>query len=546
MTCGSGTASVRLCGDRGLVVELADELSTEINGCVRALGARLRDAPGVLEVVPTLRSLLLVIDPLTADRDRLAGMALQLLSDLRPDHDSAGRLIELPVVYGGDAGPDLDDVAQRSGLTRREAIELHSRQDYRVLMLGFAPGFPYLGVMADLLRSPRLSTPRTRVPAGSVGVADALTGVYPLPTPGGWRLIGRTPQILYDPRNPDPILFRPGDRVRFLPVVSASFPDVPLGSPAPLHPPKRPVFEVRDPGLFTTVQDLGRTGHRNLGLPPAGAMDPSSLQFANLLVGNRPQAAALECTAPGPALRALDEVTVAVTGADLSASLEGREVPLWAPIEMHAGQTLSFGAPRRGMWVYVGVAGGIDIAAVLGSAATYVPGALGGLGGRRLRAGDAVGRGEGPRRSAVPHSMALPIPAGDVAVRVLPGPQDGWFDEASRQRFWQAAFSISVHSDRAGVRLTGPAVPARRVEMLSDGLLPGAIQVPEGGQPIVIMGDGPTTGGYPKPGVVVSVDLRLVAQARPGTRVRFVPTTIREAVDALRAWEETLRRMTSD
>src|SRR5438132_154930 len=347
----------------------------------------------VLEVVPTLRSLLLVIDPLTADRDRLAGMALQLLSDLRPDHDSAGRLIELPVVYGGDAGPDLDDVAQRSGLTRREAIELHSRQDYRVLMLGFAPGFPYLGVMADLLRSPRLSTPRTRVPAGSVGVADALTGVYPLPTPGGWRLIGRTPQILYDLRNPDPILFRPGDRVRFLPVVSASFPDVPLGSPAPLHPPKRPLFEVRDPGLFTTAQDLGRTGHRNRGLPPAGAMDPSSLQFANLLVGNRPQAAALECTAPGPALRALDEVTVAVTGADLSASLEGREVPLWAPIEMQAGQTLSFGAPRRGMWAYVGVAGGIDIAAVLGSAATYVTGAWGGLGGRRLRAGGDVGRG---------------------------------------------------------------------------------------------------------------------------------------------------------
>ena len=546
MTRGSSTASVLPFGDRGLVVEFADELSPEINGCVRALSRRLHDAPGVIEVVPTLRSLLLIIDPLTADRNRLAGTALQLLQNLLPDQDGAGRRIELPVVYGGDAGPDLADVAKMSGLTTREAIELHSRQDYQVLMLGFAPGFPYLGIVAASLRRPRLSVPRTRVPAGSVGIADALTGVYPLSTPGGWRLIGRTPRIIYDPRHPDPILLRPGDHVRFVPVTSAVFPEIPLGSPGLVEPAGRPAMEVRDAGLYTTVQDLGRTGSRSLGLPSAGAMDPAALQLANLLVGNRPDAAAVECTAPGPVLRALDDVTIAVTGADLSASLDGRELQPWTPIAMRTGQTLSFGAPRRGMWAYVGIAGGIAVAAVLGSTATYVPGGLGGAGGRRLRAGDALGRGEGPRRLAASSSISLEIPVEEAVVRVLPGPQDGWFDSASRERFWQAAFSISVQSDRAGVRLNGPAVPARRVEMLSDGLLPGAVQVPEAGQPIVIMPDGPTTGGYPKPGVVASADLRIVAQARPGTRIRFVPATIEQAVDALRAWEETVRELYSE
>src|SRR3989442_36812 len=285
------------------------------------------------------------------------------------------------------------DVAKMSGLTTREAIELHSRQDYQVLMVGFAPGFPYLGIVAASLRSPRLRVPRTRVPAGSVGIADALTGVYPLSTPGGWRLIGRTPQIIYDPRRPDPILLRPGDHVRFVPVTSALFPEIPLGSPGLVEPTGRPAMEVRDAGLYTTVQDLGRTGSRSLGLPSARAMDPAALQLANPLVRNRPDAAAVECTAPGPVLRALDDVTIAVTGADFSASLDGHELQPWTPIAMRTGQMLSFGAPRRGMWAYGGVGGGIAVAAVLGSTATYVAGGLGGAGGRRTPAAEALAPG---------------------------------------------------------------------------------------------------------------------------------------------------------
>lgn len=537
MTAGAAL-TVRPFGDRGLVVEFADELSAEINGRVRALAGRLRDAPGVVETVPAFRSLLIVLDPLTADRDRLADEASRVARGLPSDAGGTGRTIEIPVVYGGAAGPDMDEVARMHGLTTREVIELHSRQDYLVFMLGFAPGFPYMGILPDSLRAPRLASPRTRVPAGSVGIADALTGVYPLATPGGWRLIGRTPLVMYDPRTPDPILFRPGDRVRFVPVTSAAFPEISLGT-APAVP-AHPAFDVREPGLYTTVQDLGRPGYRSLGVPSAGAMDPAALQIANLRVGNPRHAAAIELTSPGPVLRALDSLTVAVTGADLSAVLDGSEVEPGTPITVRAGQTLSFGVPRKGMWGYLAVAGGVDVPAVLGSASTYVPGGLGGAGGTRLRAGDILGWGERARRFTAPGAISLEVPTAEVVARLIPGLQDAWFDEHTRGEFWDATFTVSANSDRAGTRLAGPVVRAQREEMLSDGMLPGAVQVPSGGQPIVIMPDGPTTGGYPKLGVVSTADLRLVAQARPGTRIRFVPSTVREAIDALRAWEEII------
>jgi KipI family sensor histidine kinase inhibitor len=535
------TPAVRPVGDRGLVIEFADQLSVEINARVRALGRALASVSGVVEVVPTFRSLLIVYDPLATDGDRLADDALRVAQHLPSEPGGKGPVIELPVVYGGDAGPDLDDLARRCGLTARDVIDLHCGQEYVVFMLGFAPGFPYLGILPDALHAPRLPSPRTRVPAGSIGIADGLTGVYPLATPGGWNLIGRTPQRLYNPQDPNPIRLRPGDRVRFRPVASAEFPEsrwdlVRSGKPA------RPAWEVRDGGLYTTVQDLGRVGFRSLGVPQSGAMDPAALQLANALVGNPPGAAGVECTAPGPVLRALDDFTVAISGADLSVALDGAKVELGAPIPVRRGQTLAFGAPRTGVWAYVALSGGLDVPLALGSASTYVPG---GLGGTRLRAGDVLGRREGATRFGALVSPSLPMPAGEAIVRVIPGPQDAWFAETARAAFWSTAFTVSVRSDRAGTRLEGPPVRSQREQMLSDGMLPGAVQVPAGGQPIVIMPDGPTTGGYPKLGVVATADLRLIAQARPGTRIRFVPATVPQAVESLRAWAQTLQRLIS-
>lgn len=533
--------SLRALGDRGLLVEFADELSVEINARVRALGQVLQDVPGVVEVIPTFRSLLIVLDPLHADRARIADDAMRLAQQLPRDAGERGSLIELPVVYGGNAGPDLDALAHKWGVTAREVIDLHCGSEYLVFMLGFAPGFPYLGILPKALHTPRLPSPRTRVPVGSVAIADELTGVYALSTPGGWHLIGRTPHRLYDPRASNPIRCRPGDRVRFTPITSAEFQDT-SETPAPIPRPAHPTWEVREGGLYTTVQDLGRVGYRSLGVPLSGAMDPAALQLANVVAGNAPGAAAIECTAPGPVLRALDDITIAITGADLQATLDRATVERGTAISVRAGQTLSFGAPREGMWAYVAVTGGVDVPMVLGSASVYAPGALGGV---RLRAGDVLGRREGPTRFLTRRAPSLPIPGTEATIRVIPGPQDAWFEPEVLAAFYRATFTVSVRSDRAGTRLDGPQVQVQRERMLSDGMVPGAVQVPSGGQPIVIMPDGPTTGGYPKLGVVVSADLRLVAQARPGVKIHFVPTTLSQAVTALADWEQTVQGLSS-
>lgn len=310
---------------------------------------------------------------------------------------------------------------------------------------------------------------------------------------------------------------------------------------ASLMVPSHPLFEVLEAGLFTTVQDLGRHGYRSLGMPGAGAMDPDALTLANVLVGNHPAAPALECTAPGPVLRALDERLLAVTGADLTLTLDGTEVELWRPVRVRAGQVIRFGAPRTGMWAYLAPAGGIEAKRVLSSASAYVPGGI----GRRLARGDILGAGprEGRPLDRPLNPDLIRVPQGEVAVRVIPGPQDMWFPEDGVDRFFRSTFRVSVRTDRAGIRLEGPAVSRDSREMPSDGMLPGAVQVPPDGQPIVIMADGPTTGGYPKIGVVASVDLPLLAQARPGTRVRFEAVTVDAAVKALRTRDALFQEM---
>lgn len=526
---------IKPLGDCGLVIEFPDEISPATNGRVRALGRLFESVAGVLETVPTLRSLLLVLDPLIANRDEIMEYASRLALTVSPDMLGTGRLHEVPVVYGGSTGPDLEKVADVHGLTVDGVVRMHCEADYIVYMLGFAPGFAYLGVLPPMLHTPRRPSPRVRVPAGSVAVAESLTGIYPLQTPGGWQLIGRTPKRIYDPQASDPVLFRPGDRVRFVPVAGAEFPAEVI-RPASGNAPAFPVLEVLDPGLYSTVQDRGRARYRSLGVPLSGAMDPLALQVVNLITGNAPNAPALECTAPGPILRVLGETTLVIGGADLSATLDRTSIDLWSPLAVRRGQTIQFGAPRRGMWAYVAVAGGLDIAPAMGSASTYVPGTLGGVEGRRLIAGDVLGRREGASRSrALRHEIAT-LPVDHVRVRVIAGPQEEFFTEVGRTTFVDKAYHVSVHSNRAGIRLEGPPITHRdRADILSDGLLPGAVQIPAGGQPIVIGPDGPTTGGYPKIGVLASTDQRLLAQSRPGTAVRFEVTTLEAAIEARRA-----------
>ncbi|MFL7794867.1 MAG: 5-oxoprolinase subunit PxpB [Anaerolineae bacterium] len=209
-----------LAGDAALVVEFGDAIDLAINRRVHALARALAEnpLPGLGEAVPSYRSLLVHYDPLQLAHVEAEAFVTEMLQRCEDAPLPEPRLVEIPTVYGGEHGPDIGFVAERNGLTVAEVVRLHSEASYTVYMLGFTPGFPYLGGLPDALATPRLETPRQRVSAGSVGIAGAQTGVYPLATPGGWRLIGWTPAVLFDPTRTPPALLQPGDLVRFVPI----------------------------------------------------------------------------------------------------------------------------------------------------------------------------------------------------------------------------------------------------------------------------------------------------------------------------------------
>lgn len=225
-------------GETALVAEFGREIDLEVNARVVALDAALRAKAvrGVIETVPTYRSLLVSYDPLEISYGRLTRLLARLDRAVRldkaahaedaPDDAREGRLISIPVAYGGEYGPDLADVASLAGITEDEVVRRHSAVEYPVYMIGFLPGFAYLGGLDPSIATPRLSTPRTKIPAGSVGIGGEQTGIYPMASPGGWRLIGTTPVKTYDPARAEPVLFRAGDRIKFEPIGTEAFRDM--------------------------------------------------------------------------------------------------------------------------------------------------------------------------------------------------------------------------------------------------------------------------------------------------------------------------------
>ena len=295
-----------------------------------------------------------------------------------------------------------------------------------------------------------------------------------------------------------------------------------------------PALEVRSPGAYTSIQDGGRRGLRRIGMPWAGVLDPAALCIANRLVGNPDTAPVLECFEGGQRLAAMDgPLRLAVAGAaQLTVESDGRRMRMaaWRSFVLQADETLRIERIDDGRVVVVAVEG-LTIAPVLGSAATYARSRIGGLDGAPLAAGDRLPLAAVARARAELHLPAARLPEARAAapIRVLPGPQDEHFDAATLARFFAAEWRISMHADRMGMRLEGPRLahrPERGADIVSDATVPGAIQVPGNGQPIVLLADGQTAGGYPKIGVVITADLGRLATRAPGSALRFA------AVDA--------------
>lgn len=485
---------------------------------------------GVDEVVAGARTILVVTGPDHADpvswADRLREwMVHGFVTGPDDEAVAVGRGIEIPVVYDG---PDLDTVARLTGLSVAEVVSRHTGAVWTVGFLGFAPGFAYLVEGDAALAVPRRTEPRPAVGAGAVGLAAGMSAVYPAEMPGGWQLIGRTDVVLFDTAREPPALLAPGDRVRFRRVARLSGRHQRAAEDAdPIGRLDRTsVVEVIRPGPGSTVQDLGRVGHAHEGVPRAGAADGPSLQAANARVGNPAGAGALETTLAGPTLRFPAGGLVAVTGADAPVTVDGAPVGAF-PVPVPPGSVLAVGVARRGVRSYVAMAGGVALPPVLGSLSTDT---LSGLGPAPLREGDilpigAVGS-DGPVPSGSRRRVAAPTPLPDradvVVVRATPGPRADWLATGELDRLFSTEMTVSPVSDRVGVRTEGlELVPRNRRELPSEGVVAGAVQVPSGGRPIVLLANHATTGGYPVVAVVEDEDLPVLAQTRPGSRIRL-------------------------
>jgi biotin-dependent carboxylase-like uncharacterized protein len=302
-------------------------------------------------------------------------------------------------------------------------------------------------------------------------------------------------------------------------------------------------IQVQAPGLFTTVQDLGREGYGPLGVSPSGSADPISLRIGNRLVGNPEDAAALEMTLLGGAFRFPEGAILALSGSDFGATLDDVPVAPWMSLEARPGQTLLLGPTRSGARSYLCAQGGIAVKPFLGSASTHTLSCLGGFEGRPLRKGDvlSIASTSQPyrRRTVAPHILSRLSPR--KILRCTPGPQSEWFPESSQHLFFNSTYSVAEESNRMGLRLEGPSVPVSSDgHMITEGVSLGAIQVPGGGSPIILFVEQQTTGGYPKIANIISADLPGVGQLRPRDDIHFERVTLEMARSLLHEQEDLL------
>lgn len=307
-------------------------------------------------------------------------------------------------------------------------------------------------------------------------------------------------------------------------------------------------MKVIAPGPLSTVQDAGRFGYMSTGFSPNGAMDGYSMRIANILVGNRPEEGVIEMTLMGMTVSFDGDAVVALTGADMQPHLNEEEdpIPMYEAFAVHKGDTLKLGAATAGMRTYLAVSGGFRLPFVMGSLSTNLKCGLGGFQGRKLKAGDVL-----PLRETLELSLIgarKTAPENDykksITVRVVLGPQEDYFTQKGIETFLGSRYTVSGQSDRMGVRLEGNKIENKNgVDIISDGIATGAVQIPASGTPIIMMADRQTTGGYAKIATVISADLKKMAQAAPGTEIRFAAVSEKEAVKLKKEEENRLRRM---
>lgn len=501
---------------------------------------------GVLNIQLGFSSLLFTFDPVKHSADSLLNELLRNFSTgSGMSSEERHRVVEIPVCYDEEFGLDLDEVANITGMTKNEIIGEHSTRTFSTDFLGFMPGFAYLSGLPKKLEVSRLNSSRTSVPSGSIGIARSQTAVYPASSPGGWRIIGRTPIEMFNAQRLPMFLLSPGDQVHFTPISKAEFitsqqqqieirktrEALRASKPAPRQ------LTVLDPGLSTTVQDLGRLGYGHVGISPSGAADPRSLIAGNRLVGNPDGMPALEMTLIGGAYRFDSDAVVAITGSDFSPVLDGAPVAGWQPLQVKAHQILRLSSTRQGARAYLCVQGGIDVPLVLGSASTHVSSGLGGLNGRALAREDLLSIGDSTiNKISIYRRPALPMGYRMKEFRAILGPDSDLFTNEQLKAFFASSYIVTKDCNRFGIRLCGRPIPVneRWNDFLSCPVALGTIQISPDGQPTILFVDQQTTGGYPQIACIAAADHHSLGQLLPGDEIRLRIVSVQEAADSAR------------
>lgn len=498
-------------GPRAFLAEVDDlDQTMQLFGALQA-----QPVEGIAEIVPGARTLLIRTEAgVAADVAMARAVSARQPADKGSATSGTGEAIELPVTYDGE---DLADVAEHMGLTVAEVIAAHQAATWQVAFCGFAPGFAYMIGDDPRFKLPRRKSPRTRIPAGAVALADRFCGVYPQASPGGWQLIGRTAVPMWDLDRQPPALLRPGVRCRF------------VQGEARVHPVAVPVEKPSGPGLriLSTIfpilfQDQGRKGHTGMGVSTSGALDMGCLRRANRAVGNPPLAPALEITLGPVRLKAEEKMVVALTGAAL-ASVDGVTIPQGAAFALDAGDVVSIVPTGSGIRSYLALRGGYDVPMILGSAATDT---LANIGPKAVIAGTvlAQARGAAGMIGAPEPQPAMPKAGEVVELPVVLGPRTDWFGANEVQRFLTQEWLVTPQSSRVGIRLQGETALVRSDsrELPSEGTETGAVQVPHSGHPVIFLADHPLTGGYPVIATLRPEALDTAGQLPAGARIRFV------------------------
>ena len=567
-----------LIGDHSVLIDFSksNEPLTSIHALSKVLFAN--QPAWAAEIVPGLDSLVIQLQRNTKDPKTVREQALADLQKIGEQFEkqksrktSPNKIHRIQVCYHQDLGLDLPAIAKACKLSIEEAVRLHKESLYTADILGFMPGFAYFGGLNPKLRLSRLTSPRPAVPKGSVAIAELQTAIYPRVTPGGWNIIGRSPNKLFDIDKNPPGLFMAGDQMQIAEISLDEFHRLDKANTSKevirsLDKNKSAAFiEVLQAGTFSTIQDEPRSGFSHWAVGPGGTCDIASLHLANALVGNSPEMAAIEMTSSGPSLLFHEATCIAWVGANCEGIVNNQHIPGNRPVWIPKGAILQFSPLNPGFRSLLAIGGGLDLPETLGRFGSHISADIG---PRRLEKGDHLTllNPKVPLKSSFLKSLYIEndLPAYPkwhirspflpshliTQIRCLAGPHLSFLGAKERELFWSTIWTVSNQSNRMGVRLQGafkvkkdlPHIPSQAIAF-------GTVQFPPSHEPIIMLAEHQTTGGYPRLAEVIDSDLMKLAQAKPGSKLQLQLIDLEEAdtynAEAVQLQESTMNAIQS-